>query len=307
MEQGPQAPAIALTEVLVLNGDVPMGGAVGEQLEWQSWPSDGVNENFITREGDPEALEKYKGSVARIAMYSGEPLRKSKLIGEGQSFMSSILPTGYRAVATQIAADTSAGGFILPNDYVDVIMTRRSDAAATTSGFVTETILKNIRVLAIDQAIQEDEEGRRVKVGETATLELTPQQAEIITVAQQMADRLTLSLRSLVDTREKVTERGGLSRLRQRQGRHDPADQIRRSFRGGGKEMTSGVALPATRGRSAVATVAAALGLLLAGAGLQGGRLCGRPGQCRGRSTARSMPARSASAPWRQPRTSSSD
>jgi pilus assembly protein CpaB len=200
-----QAPAIDLTEVLVLEGDVPMGAAVGDQLEWQSWPSDGVNENFITRESDPEALEKYKGSVARVAMYSGEPLRKSKLIGEGQSFMSSILPTGYRAVATQIAADTSAGGFILPNDYVDVIMTRRSDTATTTGGFVTETILKNIRVLAIDQAIQEDEEGRRVKVGSTATLELTPQQAEIITVAQQLAERLTLSLRSLVDTREKVT------------------------------------------------------------------------------------------------------
>jgi pilus assembly protein CpaB len=199
------APAIDLTEVLVLEGDVPMGGAVGEQLGWQSWPSDGVNENFITRDSDPEALEKYSGSIARVAMYSGEPLRKSKLIGEGQSFMSSILPTGYRAVATQIAADTSAGGFNLPNDYVDVIMTRRSDTAGTTGGFVTETILKNIRVLAIDQAIQEDEEGRRVKVGETATLELTPQQAEIITVAQQMAERLTLSLRSLVDTREKVT------------------------------------------------------------------------------------------------------
>jgi pilus assembly protein CpaB len=201
-----QAPAIDLTDVLVLAGDVPMGAAVGDQLEWQSWPSDGVNENFITRESDPEALEKYKGSVARVAMYSGEPLRKSKLIGEGQSFMSSILPTGYRAVATQIAADTSAGGFILPNDYVDVIMTRRSDKAGPTGGFVTETILKNIRVLAIDQAIQEDEEGRRVKVGETATLELTPQQAEIITVAQQMAERLTLSLRALVDTREQVTD-----------------------------------------------------------------------------------------------------
>ncbi len=120
--------------------------------------------------------------------------------------MSSILPSGKRAIATQIAADTSAGGFILPNDYVDVIMTRRSDTAATTGGFITETILKNIRVLAIDQAIQEDEEGRRVKVGETATLELTPQQAEIITVAQQMADRLTLSLRSVVDTQEKVTD-----------------------------------------------------------------------------------------------------
>ena len=201
-----QAPAVALTDVLVLEGDVPMGAPVGDQIGWQSWPSDGVNENFITKESDPEALETYKGSIARIAMFAGEPLRKSKLIGEGQSFMSSILPTGYRAVATQIAADTSAGGFILPNDYVDVIMTRRSDTGGQGSGFTTETILKNIRVLAIDQAIQEDEEGRRVKVGETATLELTPQQAEIITVAQQMAERLTLTLRSVVDTQEKVTD-----------------------------------------------------------------------------------------------------
>ena len=150
------------------------------------------------------------GSVARVAMYSGEPLRRSKLIGQGQSFMSSILPSGTRAVATSIAADTSAGGFILPNDFVDVIMTRRADAAAAAggtsgSGFVTETILKNIRVLAIDQTIQEDEDGKKTRVGQTATLELTPQQAEIITVAQQMADRLTLALRPIVDTQEKPT------------------------------------------------------------------------------------------------------
>ena len=137
-------------------------------------------------------------------MYRGEPLRRSKLIGEGQSFMSSILPSGKRAIATQIAADTSAGGFILPNDYVDVIMTRRSQNGSGPEGFITETILKNIRVLAIDQAIQEDEEGRKVKVGQTATLELSPQQAEIITVAQQMADRLTLALRSTADAQEKV-------------------------------------------------------------------------------------------------------
>lgn len=206
VESGPQVPSIALSEVLVVSGDVPMGAPVGDQLDWQSWPSSGVNEGFITREADPEALEKYKGAVARVAMYGGEPLRKSKLIGEGQSFMSSILPSGRRAIATQIAADTSAGGFILPNDYVDVIMTRRSDAALSSGGFITETILKNIRVLAIDQAIQEDEEGRRVKVGETATLELSPQQAEIITVAQQMADRLTLALRSVTDTQEKNLE-----------------------------------------------------------------------------------------------------
>jgi pilus assembly protein CpaB len=202
VEAGPQQPSIETTEVLVLSGDVPMGAPVGDQLSWQAWPSNAVTEHFIARAAEPDAMEKLKGSIARLAMYGGEPLRRSKLVGEGQSFMSSILPSGSRAVATQIAADTSAGGFILPNDFVDVIMTRRSDTAGAGSGFITETILQNIKVLAIDQAIQEDEEGRRVKVGETATLELTPQQAEIITVAQQMADRLTLALRSIADAQE---------------------------------------------------------------------------------------------------------
>jgi pilus assembly protein CpaB len=199
----PQAPAIALQDVLVLSGDVPMGSPLENNISWESWPANGINANFITRAAEPEALEKLKGSVARMAMYTGEPLRRSKLIGEGQSFMSSILPTVMRAVATAISADTSAGGFILPNDFVDVIMTRRSDTGNGGSGFTTETILKNIRVLAIDQTIQEDEEGKKTKVGQTATLQLTPEQVEIITVAQQMADRLTLALRSITDNQEK--------------------------------------------------------------------------------------------------------
>jgi len=207
VDEGPREPAIRLTEVLVLDTDVVMGGTIGESLNWQSWPSAGVTEAFITRDREPNALEELRGAIARVPMYAGEPLRRSKLIGEGQSFMSSILPSGKRAVATQIAADTSAGGFILPNDYVDVIMTRRSsDGGGGGENYVTETILKNIRVLAIDQAIQEDEEGRRVRVGDTATLELTPQQAEIITVAQQMADRLALALRAIVDTQEVIEE-----------------------------------------------------------------------------------------------------
>jgi pilus assembly protein CpaB len=199
----PQKPAVALQDVLVLSGDVAMGSPLENNISWESWPSDGVNANFITRAAEPDALQKLKGSVARVALYTGEPLRRSKLIGEGQSFMSSILPSGMRAVATAISADTSAGGFILPNDFVDVIMTRRSDTGSGGSGFSTETILKNIRILAIDQTIQEDEEGKKTRVGQTATLELTPQQAEIITVAQQMADRLTLALRPITDAHEK--------------------------------------------------------------------------------------------------------
>jgi pilus assembly protein CpaB len=202
VEQPSEAPVLALEDVLVLGETLPMGSAIDNQLRWQPWPADAVSEGFITRSAEPEALEALKGSIARVEIYSGEPLRRSKLIGQGQSFMSSILPTGKRAVATQIAADTSAGGFILPNDYVDIIMTRRATAegAGGPEGFTTETILQNIRILAIDQAIQEDEEGKRVRVGQTATLELTPQQAEIITVAQQMADRLTLALRPITET-----------------------------------------------------------------------------------------------------------
>lgn len=222
--QEPAEPRIRLTEVLVLRADVAMGSVVGDQIGWQSWPTAGVTETFVTRDKEPEALDELREAVARVPLYSGEPLRRSKLIGDGRSFMSSILPSGKRAVATEIAADTSAGGFILPNDNVDVIMTRRaSGTTGGTEGYITETILKNIRVLAIDQTIQEDEEGRRVRVGDTATLELTPQQAEIITVAQQLADRLTLALRAVADAQEVIDEeadylvsgrgRGGTVRL----------------------------------------------------------------------------------------------
>ncbi|MEX0405557.1 Flp pilus assembly protein CpaB [Aquibium sp. LZ166] len=198
----PPAPAIELTDVLVLGEDVPVGQPLENQMRWQSWPESAVSEGFILRSEEADAMEKLQGSIARLAMYAGEPVRRSKLIGEGQSFMSAILPSGKRAVATQISADTSAGGFILPNDNVDVIMTRRAESGGS-NGFITETILKNIRVLAIDQMIQEDEEGKKVKVGETATLELTPQQSEIITVAQQLADRLTLALRPVADAQDK--------------------------------------------------------------------------------------------------------
>jgi len=211
VESGPAAPAIELQDVLILSRDVPMGSTLGDALEWQAWPADTISQQFLTRASDANAMEELKGAIARVPLYAGEPLRRSKLIGEGQSFMSSILPTGRRAVATRIAADTSAGGFILPNDYVDVIMTRRSattTASDSRGGFITETILKNIRVLAIDQAIQEDEEGRKVRVGDTATLELTPEQAEIITVAQQMADRLTLALRPIADAQQPVESAG---------------------------------------------------------------------------------------------------
>jgi pilus assembly protein CpaB len=196
-------------DVLVAADDITIGTTLsGDMVKWEEWPKSGASAKFITKDSDPEAVKNINGALARTTFYSGEPIVDAKLIRSDSGYMSAILPQGKRAVATRIAADTSAGGFILPNDRVDVIMTRQdSDAAqGVAGGYITETILNNVRVLAIDQTIEE-KDGEKVVVGQTATLELTPQQAEILTVAQQMSDRLTLSLRSLADSEARPNDK----------------------------------------------------------------------------------------------------
>lgn len=200
-------PPIETLEVLIVSQQVNMGDRVGPALKWQEWPKSVVDSSFITKENKPEAPEELQKAIARYTLYPGEPVRLARLVLEGQNFMSAILSPGMRAVAIEIAVDTSAGGFILPDDHVDVIMTRRSEDTANGPGFITETVLENIRVLAIDQTPQEDESGKTI-LGKTATLELTPAQAEVITVAQRMADRLTLALRSVADIQQPSSKDG---------------------------------------------------------------------------------------------------
>jgi pilus assembly protein CpaB len=196
-----QTAQIDATKVLVAAKDIRMGTTITpDDITWQEWPKNSARDNFLVESQKPTAMKDVEGAIARATFYSGEPITEDKLVRSSQGFMSAILPAGKRAVATKISADTSAGGFILPNDRVDVIMTRHTtDNAETATGFQTETILNNVRVLAIDQAIEE-KDGKPVVVGQTATLELTPEQAQILTVAQQMSDRLTLALRSIADS-----------------------------------------------------------------------------------------------------------
>jgi len=199
--QAPVAPTTA--QVLVATKDIPLGARLDSgSIQWQDWPVSGVSSHFIEKQGDGSAQSQpLIGSIARATIYSGEPINEAKLINSDRGYMSAILPAGMRAVAIKITADTSAGGFILPNDRVDVIMNKQAPSTDNTGGpprYLTETILNNVRVLAIDQTIQE-KNGEKVVVGQTATLELTPQQAQILTVAQQMSDRLTLALRSIAD------------------------------------------------------------------------------------------------------------
>src|SRR6185312_8459613 len=125
-------------------------------VQWQPWPAGVAGGNFIRKTNRPDAIESVSGSIARSAFVSGEPIQEAKLVNaKGSGFMAAILPTGMRAVSTTISAETGAGGFILPNDHVDVIMTRRLKDQANPSNpdiVTTNIVLANIRVLAIDQA-----------------------------------------------------------------------------------------------------------------------------------------------------------
>jgi pilus assembly protein CpaB len=208
VERVEEAPKVELAQVLVATADLDVGSKIEGAVRWHPWPKEALIGGLITKDVSPDAVTELDQFIVRNKMYQNEPISRTKLLGPGERFLSSQLPKGKRAIAVQVSADTSAGGFVLPNDFVDLIMTRRDStgAASGTEGYITETILENVRVLAIDQTVIESEDGSKTKVGDTATLELTPQQAEIVNVAQQMADRLTLSLRSIADVNEVVDE-----------------------------------------------------------------------------------------------------
>jgi pilus assembly protein CpaB len=201
-----EAPKVETVDVLVARADIPMGNMMSPaDVQWQAWPASASTGNFIRKINRPQAIEDLAGMIARVPFVAGEPIREAKLVNaKGSGFMAAILPTGMRAVSTQISPETSAGGFILPNDHVDVILTRR-DANADKSGGndarTSETVLTNIRVLAIDQNVEE-KGGQKVVVGKTATLELTPGQAETLVLSQQIGT-LSLALRSVTDASQK--------------------------------------------------------------------------------------------------------
>ena len=200
---------IPTVKVLVAKEGIPVGARLNnEVVQWANWPEDALVEGYFDQDSNPDAIKEISGIIVRLPIFKGEPIRAEKIVDSSSRIMSSLLPAGKRAVATEISVATGAGGFILPNDRVDVIMVRRSDQGG---GFLTENILENIRILAIDQRIEEDAEGNRTAVGSTATLELTPEQSQIISVAQQMADRITLALRSVADV--DTADNGGAAHL----------------------------------------------------------------------------------------------
>jgi pilus assembly protein CpaB len=178
-------------DILAASADIRFGGRLSSaNIKWKQWPKEAMSPEYITREARPEALEEFSSGVARSPIYVGEPISERRVVIAGdRGLMSALLTPGMRAVTTEISTESASGGFIQPGDNVDIILTKEVEEdplPGQTIGkevIVSETIFENVRVLAIDQEYDIDEEGGASITGNTATLELNPSDAELLQVA----------------------------------------------------------------------------------------------------------------------------
>lgn len=208
--EGEQIPQVVTVEVLVASRELGAGTIVSaDDFQWQGWPEDAVNENYIVNTGDA-ALEEIYSSAVKRAISAGEPVTRAKLVRLDEAgFLAAVLGPGMRAVSILVTPDSGAAGFILPGSRVDVVLTQEIDqdrggGGAAVRQVISETVLSDIRVLAVDQDFNDVQESARL--GETVTLEVSSAQAEKISAARRMGE-LNLSLRSLV--RDEERERTG--------------------------------------------------------------------------------------------------
>jgi pilus assembly protein CpaB len=206
-----EAPVLKTVDVLVAGKDVLMGDRFGPgALAWKAWPEGNVLSTMITKDTKPDALVEFEPARARTAMFEGEPVIEKKVVmPNAGGFMSAILPKGMRAVSVAISSRSSAGGFILPDDRVDVILTRKlgGDASGTVK---SDTVITNVRILAVNQLYRQGDNADAVSVdkGETATLELTGPQSEVIAQVESSGE-LSLALRSIAENDGKNMETEG--------------------------------------------------------------------------------------------------
>lgn len=199
----PQVVEVPRTRILVAAEQIGAGQRVtASSFTWQEWPQDALRPEFISDESAPDAIGAFEGSVASQDIFEGEPIREQKLAAPSTAQLSAALSPGMRAVSVSVSAESASGGFITPNDRVDVVLTR---ALATTQ--TTHTILSAVRVLAInanrgDRASTGETEGEKEEPGvfssAIATLELDQGQAEMIINARTMG-QLSLVLVPMSD------------------------------------------------------------------------------------------------------------
>lgn len=202
------APQMPMSDVLVASANLQPGQALAaDQLRWQKWPSSSVDSSFITRSSIGSVDDVVKGTVVRVPVMSGQPVTNMAIVhANAVGFMAAMLNPGMRAVSLPINADSGAGGFILPNDRIDLILTRKGDGGHVSA----TTLLSDVRVLAVDQTFKQDKDTKTV-IGKTATLEVTPGQAEQVARGQTQGV-LSLSLRPLTSSDTSVASNAPVSK-----------------------------------------------------------------------------------------------
>jgi pilus assembly protein CpaB len=218
-----QTQEVEMTKVLVAKSDLKIGDIVSSSdLEWAKWPEKNVAEGYLTDAKAPTAIEDYTGAVVKMPVYKKEPIYPTKLVKHGETgTMTALIEPNMRSFAFEISEETASAGFILPNDRVDVILTyniekflgERGDVKSTQSA--STTLVQNVRVLAIDQTLRnesEDGEGETSQIGNTATLEVTAQEAELLALALH-AGEIFLALRPWTDSGPDLPRRARLDLL----------------------------------------------------------------------------------------------
>ncbi|SFZ86436.1 pilus assembly protein CpaB [Devosia enhydra] len=202
----------ARTQILVASAPIGVGQRLSPaSVRWQDWPEGALQPDYVTLTSMPDALDQLQGTMARFEFFPGEPIREVKLVRAEQGYLSAVLDKGKRGISITVSATSASGGFIVPNDRVDVVLTRSS-----SSGEVSETILSNVKVLAIGTRLGEvgttgapaNPDNPRTEVFSNeaiATLELDPAQGELLINAASRG-RLSLALRSMEDFAETPQE-----------------------------------------------------------------------------------------------------
>lgn len=199
-------------QIVVASADIKTGAELSdENMEWHDWPKKAVFPGAIVREEKKKPSEMVSGRLLRD-MKAGEPVVESALVPKTQgNFLAASLDEGMRAISIKVSPETMVGGFVGPGDYVDVILTYkqkfdygddtdpyiRNQIEMAVDNLVTETVLQNVKVLAVDQSAVRDQK-EAIKVGKTVTLAVDFKGAEVIALAAEMGE-MSLALRRLGD------------------------------------------------------------------------------------------------------------
>lgn len=186
-------------KVLVARKALPAGLILSaEHLAWRAWPRDGIAKSYIVQGKSKITSRSLYGAVVRRAVGAGEPVTEDRVVKPGErGFMAAVLTPGMRAVTVPVTATSGIAGFVFPGDRVDLILAHNYQTGKGADRQVnraSETLLTDVRVLAVDQKTT-SKDGKAI-VAKTATIEVTPKQAEIVALSVRLGE-LSLSLRSL--------------------------------------------------------------------------------------------------------------